>query len=127
MGFAVGGDYNTSDDSTFTVYFRDDYYNSCDRPITYTELRFDKVNFGADDTLDVPVSIYPNPSEEFIQIEIPITITIASIELYDIQGKRLDVDISDNYQMDVSQLRSGMYVVHINTTNGALTKTVVKR
>jgi len=68
--------------------------------------------------------MYPNPANSILNIN--SSEEISSVEIYSIEGKR--VLISQNTQVDVSQLTSGIYLVKITTNaNKVGTKKLVKQ
>lgn len=73
-------------------------------------------------TNNLEVSLYPNPVRDILNIEIEND--IQSIEIYNIQGQR--VLSSNQNQINVSDLASGMYLVRIqDIDNNIATKKIV--
>jgi hypothetical protein len=70
------------------------------------------------------IRVYPNPTSESVNIEIPNLKELASISIFDLTG-RLVLTI-DSYEIltkiDVSNLNEGTFVLKIMTSN--ITKTV---
>lgn len=69
--------------------------------------------------------VYPNPSQDFFQVETPQDIT--SLGLYDISGKEVKVynKMQDIY--DISDLSSGIYMLKIKLETGdVLTRKLIK-
>ncbi|SDS28393.1 Por secretion system C-terminal sorting domain-containing protein [Formosa sp. Hel1_31_208] len=112
-----------------------------DEPITAIELEglngsgelFGNFLFGADcmllsveDNLQELISIYPNPIEDTLFLNVPSFITISDVKIYDALGKSISVNIRNN-QIDVSALNSGLYFMKINALQGTLTKKFVKK
>ncbi len=72
-------------------------------------------------------SIYPNPTSGN-------TLTIAifedvNITVFDILGKKVlkdEISIDDN-QVDISNLNSGIYMIHLQAKNGSVTKKFIKK
>jgi hypothetical protein len=57
------------------------------------------------------ISIFPNPSSEYIQINAE---KIIDVELFDMSGKRLlSKTVMPNEQIDVSPLNNGIYFITI--------------
>lgn len=73
------------------------------------------------------ISIVPNPTTGNVTIVSPKAV-INSVELFDIRGRRLMVVDYNNtqYSLDLSGLQSATYFVKIITSEGSLTKRVVK-
>ena len=59
--------------------------------------------------------LYPNPSSGFLNINCLSTINQGTI--YDIQGKSIQVTISNN-TVDISQLHTGTYLIQLEDENG---------
>lgn len=72
--------------------------------------------------LNTKLSIYPNPSNSIFNIDIDAN---ASIELYDIVGKKLKSDkiVTGTSQLDLSNFGSGIYLLKV-TNESNQTKTV---
>ena len=71
---------------------------------------------------NLEVSLYPNPVRDILNIEIEND--IQSIEIYNIQGQK--VLSSNQNQINVSDLASGMYLVRIqDIDNNIATKKIV--
>lgn len=67
-------------------------------------------------------SIYPNPVSDFLNITSDFD--IESICILDIQGKELLKSIST--KLDVSQLKTGIYFIRINSSNNNTIKKIIK-
>ncbi len=83
---------------------------------------------GTNDLREEAISLYPNPTQNIINIVSPKA-EITSIEVFDLRGRKinsLDTNNQDNYQLDMSTLGSAMYFVKINTLDGSIIKRVVK-
>lgn len=70
------------------------------------------------------VSIYPNPASSFIKINSPRG---GDVALYNILGSlvKSQKDISRNYEMNVSDLKSGLYLLKVTSENATMTQKVV--
>ncbi|WP_431156778.1 T9SS type A sorting domain-containing protein [Winogradskyella poriferorum] len=78
-----------------------------------------------DEGINVDFSIYPNPAESG-----NVTITLnnneeANIQVFDVLGKQVINQRLTNNNLDVSQLRSGLYIVKITQNNASVTKKLV--
>lgn len=72
------------------------------------------------------IQIFPNPTTGFINIEVPESIKIKDITLFDTLGRVfLNLEITDN-SIDLSALSSGVYYLQLNTINETLTKKIIK-
>jgi len=72
--------------------------------------------------LESDISIYPNPTSEFITISSAISIN--KVELYDLLGKKVFYT-SETSQIKISQLPVGVYLVKIYSVKGVLSKKIM--
>lgn len=72
--------------------------------------------------LEYSISIYPNPTSEYITITSSLELT--KVELFDLLGKRV-LDTAETAQIKVNHLPTGMYVIKVHATNGTLTKKIM--
>ena len=73
---------------------------------------------------NIEVSLYPNPANDILNIE--MTSDVKSIEIYNIQGQK--VLSSNQKQINVSNLASGIYMIRIQDVDNAIaTKKIVKQ
>lgn len=79
---------------------------------------------GVNDELLSQVSVFPNPAREILNINVPSTVEINGVTLYDVLGKAATTTIS-NGQINVSNLARGVYILNVDTTAGTLTDKVV--
>lgn len=81
---------------------------------------------GINETALLETSVYPNPANEFVNIEAPAnsTVTILSIE-----GKVVINATTNNTveMIDVSSLESGSYIVSISNNNAFSTQILIKK
>lgn len=104
-----------------TTYYAVNVVGNCRSsifPVTVT------VTLNASDFNSISFTIYPNPAQDILNIE---TVTeLKSIEIYNIQGQK--VLTSDNKQVYIANLSSGMYMVKIQDKENAVsTKKFVKK
>jgi len=76
------------------------------------------------DDLDQNTSIglFPNPSEGKVSFKLPNNLTNPKVRIYDITGrlvfdKEIDSAQNDTYSMNLDNLESGNYIVHVKTQN----------
>ena len=71
--------------------------------------------------------MYPNPSTNFVNIDLPQMVSEADIVIYDVLGKKMkEVKVvNENNNIDLSGLKSGFYLMNIKTADGEGTKTLV--
>lgn len=69
---------------------------------------------------------FPNPATEVLNLELEAGIGKAGIELHDLQGKKLmELSMTENTSIDVSDLPSGVYILSANTNGLSQQKRVV--
>ena len=74
------------------------------------------------------ISLFPNPADHVLNITSP-TISITSVEVYDIRGRMIQVVSFDNQKtgvIDVSKFDSALYFISIYTPEGMVTKRFLK-
>ena len=77
------------------------------------------------DFSNVSFSIYPNPTNTG---NVTITSTIIdamTVQVFDVLGKQVIIQRVTNNNLDVSNLRSGLYIVKITQNNASVTKKLV--
>jgi len=84
---------------------------------------------GTNDFIETTVSLYPNPSNELININFDED-QLSKLELYDITGKLLfKKELNTNtYALNIANYPSGTYLVKIyNQNNASLNKKIIKK
>lgn len=71
------------------------------------------------------INVTPNPTTEFINIEIPNSNGNFVAELFDITGKQV-LRKENSETLNVSQLNSGIYILRIKTDNGVASRRIIK-
>lgn len=71
--------------------------------------------------------IYPNPTENIINIKSRTPIT--ALQLYDLQGRMLEVipAATDFVSFSMSQYTTGLYLIHVNTNGKTFVRKVFKK
>lgn len=82
---------------------------------------------GTDSFAMEAVKMYPNPSAEFVNIELPQLVAEADVVFYDLLGRIVKTAkvLSDFQRVETADLSSGSYVVKIKTNVGIGTCTLV--
>ncbi|WP_412476227.1 T9SS type A sorting domain-containing protein [Flavobacterium sp. TBRC 19031] len=81
-----------------------------------------------DANFNIPVSLYPNPSSDYIEVRTNNEITINSIEVYDLLGRKCLNTTLINNKIDINQLIPGVYTLNMHTTDGlTISKKIVKK
>jgi YD repeat-containing protein len=71
------------------------------------------------ETLKTTITVYPNPTSSFLNIQLPQTIlgSNVSMTLYDINGKQIKnskIEVKDNSALiNVENLSKGVYLLHL--------------
>ncbi len=99
--------YGISIDGGYTIY-----WSEC----------IDKDYQGVDDIDDAEISVYPNPANDYIRVETMCTSYVQRVDIYDVTGKLMIS--SAETEINVLELKSGMYFVNILTEKGVVTKKV---
>lgn len=82
---------------------------------------------GVDDTLLNTLALYPNPVIDLLYLDIPPTITISDIIIYDTLGRKLRRVTKPLEFIDMSSLQRGLFVLEIRSQTRVLTKKVMVR
>ena len=79
-----------------------------------------------DDITNENLWLYPNPAKDFV--EITSSYKIKTIDVVNMQGKRMFSKQLDNYmtRLDINSLPQGSYIVKIHTDKGDTTRTIIK-
>lgn len=85
-----------------------------------------ETTLGVTDYLAQMIDVYPNPTEDQIQIDIPGHVAVQEIGLYGVRGVQMDLTVSGG-NMDLTDLPSGLYLLKVETPYGTSTKRVVKK
>lgn len=75
------------------------------------------------------IKLYPNPANQYINIEAPQNEALTSTEIYDSTGKLIKTvafkNLNTTQQLDISNLASGVYFINIQTTKKQETKKII--
>lgn len=92
------------------LYFRDDFLVHVeDRPAT------DMINTNG-------FYIYPNPASDQVIIDVPAKNNIIRLQVFNLNGERLQTLETDKNILDVSGFKKGLYVLEISTIQGVTRK-----
>lgn len=89
----------------------------------------DNVPLSTQNFISDKFNLYPNPSNNIINITNSENIGIEEIKLYDISGKLIETktyNMESTIQLDVSAFATGTYLLHIYTRDGTAVKKVIK-
>lgn len=72
--------------------------------------------------------IYPNPSSDIINIQSINDLYVEELKIYDVSGKIIiEKNKNNTNNIDVKQLKKGVYVIKIRTSNGISNKKFIKQ
>ncbi len=77
------------------------------------------------ESIEKLVSIYPNPTSDQLTINLPVTIELKNVALYDVLGNNMGVVYSGK-SLNLMALTRGVYLLSIETSEGSLVKKVIK-
>lgn len=75
--------------------------------------------------LDQTISVYPNPANDELHIMMPTTTQLEKIEIYNTLGQLLATHQTTDFRID--NLSSGIHVMKITTSEGAIHKNFIKK
>src|SRR5690554_5364372 len=84
----------------------------------------------AENFLAQKFNLYPNPATNIVNITNNENMAVQQIMVYDVAGKQLSTQTFNNeteIQLNVENLASGVYMLHIQTNEGTAVKKVVKK
>lgn len=76
------------------------------------------------------VFIYPNPTNDILEIKLGKNMFVNEVSLLDITGRvvlRTSLKVEKSTQLDLSRINSGTYFLILNTNNGKLNKKIIKK
>ena len=71
--------------------------------------------------------IYPNPSEDYINIINSTNTKIDFVEIYDLQGKFLKKQTELSYLINITDLQKGLYILKIVSENNFINQLFIKK
>lgn len=75
--------------------------------------------------VEMDVILYPNPASHIVHIKPSDGVSITSIELYDVSGKKVNMKLSHDNTLNVSNLSDGIYLLNLFSENGTVTKKLI--
>jgi len=81
---------------------------------------------GFGDNLAELTSIYPNPTNDVLNVKLPSNVELLNSNLYNILGQDTGLKIV-NGTMNTANLENGVYILTVKTSAGTLTQKVVKQ
>jgi len=75
-------------------------------------------------------NLFPNPAESVVNITNADNLYVESVTIYDISGKAIKSQVfanESNIQLNVENLASGAYMLHLQTNEGTAVKKLIKK
>jgi hypothetical protein len=75
----------------------------------------------------VSTKVYPNPTSGIINIEIPSLTEKTTLSVYDLQGRMVYTQETNQVENTISLegIQDGVYLIQIDNTAGSITKKIV--
>ncbi|UYZ58129.1 M4 family metallopeptidase [Hymenobacter latericus] len=71
--------------------------------------------------------VFPNPANDFLNIALPGNMAVQSVQVFDARGAEVQVRVLERGQLDVSNLRAGIYQLSISDGQKAFRSRFVKQ
>ncbi|HPF98223.1 MAG: T9SS type A sorting domain-containing protein [Flavobacteriaceae bacterium] len=91
-------------------------------PVIFLALAESGITLTTEELLNNDLKVYPNPASETVNIQTPSHLTIESIIITDMTGKKIEADIEGLRIINVSNLSKGLYLITIETSMGTTVK-----
>lgn len=107
--------------------------NASSSTIKYDNYVVSAVNTTAlsvDDVVSTKFNIYPNPASDIITISNKESIGVEKISIVDMNGRVVKTQLFTNQseiQLNISDLRVGVYIFNISTKEGTASKKIIKK
>ena len=88
------------------------------------------IALSVDDVLSEKFNLYPNPATDVVNITNSENMFVNQVAVYDVTGKQLNTQTFNNeseIQLNVENLASGVYMLHLQTNEGTAIKKLVKK
>lgn len=120
--------YHTSNDRISVMSL--DYHFQISKLVigTLSELAVLSNTSDIEDVIDIVFEIYPNPTEDFINLKKKKNVVITDIKVFSLSGREL-LSVNPNSYLniiDIANLESGVYFLVVNTSTKRFSKTFVK-
>lgn len=122
------GNFQSSTVGTFNITYQYADANGCSASAT-DDLKVYTCS-SIEELISSTIQLYPNPANELVTIEIPSEMMVNSIQMTDLSGRLVEVNMinagNNRYNVPVSNLASGTYQIVILTDEFQLVKRFVK-
>ena len=90
--------------------------------------RYDNTVLGTGDFQNIAFSLYPNPANDYITIDLNGTSSNYQVAIFDVLGKNVyNTEIDGTKQIDLSSLAAGAYFVKLNSNSQTTTIRFIKQ
>lgn len=72
------------------------------------------------------INISPNPTADYLNLDIPAGINVQSIKLYNVQGELLKQFANNSRQLNILNYPAGLYIVSIQTQTDVVSTAIIK-
>jgi len=105
------------------------YYAASDRQvIVFNKTKYDALAVNENIKNKLQVSVYPNPANDNLFVELDSKTKNAQITISDLSGKLIiNTKLSNQNNVDISGLQLGMYMLTVSTENGSETVKFIKQ
>ncbi len=90
-------------------------------------LRSESIVLGTGENELSKVAVYPNPSSGIVNVSIPENIKVYGSGLFDAAGKNINNVRLVNGSLDISFLPKGVYLLRVETSEGVLTRKIIRK
>jgi len=71
------------------------------------------------------IRVFPNPSNDFINVTVESDITIQSFSIFSVEGRLIRTEEYKNQAISVNRLNSGVCFLNIQTSKGSISKKII--
>ena len=114
---------------TFTTVGAHDYHCGPHPNSMYGTITVNESSASTEEVSVLSISLYPNPSSDYVKIISSDLSETAKINVFDVLGKLTFSDLTNdinNYSLDVSNLKSGIYFITISTKTKSSSNKFIK-
>ena len=114
---------------TFTTVGAHDYHCGPHPNSMYGTITVNESSASTEEVSVLSISLYPNPSSGYVKIISSDLSETAKINVFDVLGKLTFSDLTNdinNYTLDVSNLKSGIYFITISTKTKSSSNKFIK-
>ena len=81
-----------------------------------------------DDNLELgyDLLVYPNPASEIVFIDVPFTYAKMTYSIFDISGKMVDIGVVNKNSINISELKTGAYIIRVNADGKIAERKIVR-